>query len=254
MRRLKIGKSQIEVWPNAHVIALRAAELFVETAMQSVEERDSFKVALSGGSTPRALYGLLTRGSFLSSMPWEKTQVFWSDERCVPPTSEESNYRMAFDAMLRHVPVRPEQVHRMRGEDEPDEAARSYSQLLREKFDESPPRFDLILLGLGEDCHTASLFPHSPAILDADNLVSAPYVEKLKAHRLTLTFPVINEAASVIFLVAGESKADALSIVLEEEVSGMDYPAQLVSPTQGNLLWLVDEAAAARLTQFEEET
>lgn len=248
MRRLSRGKSQVEVWPNAHALAMRAAELFMETARQSVMERDSFKVALAGGSTPLALYNLLAGELYAPRLPWKETHVFWGDERCVPPASDESNYHMAHEAMLARMPVPYDQIHRMRGEIEPEEAAREYALLLEEKFYERPPRFDLILLGMGEDGHTASLFPHSSAILDVDKFVSATYVEKLKAHRLTLTFPVINAAASVLFLVAGESKAEMLRVVLEEEVSGMDYPAQLVSPTHGSLVWLVDEGAANRLT------
>lgn len=238
----------MEVWPDAHALTTRAAELFAETARQRVAECDSFKVALSGGSTPRALYELLAGEIYAPRTPWEETQVFWSDERCVPPTSDESNYQMAHEAMLARVPIPPGQIHRMRGEDEPEEAARSYARLLEEKFDEKRPRFDLILLGMGEDGHTASLFPHSTALLDVDHLVAAPYIEKLKAHRLTLTLPVVNAAASVIFLAAGENKAETLRIVLEGEVQGQEYPAQLVSPERGELVWLVDEAAARRLT------
>jgi 6-phosphogluconolactonase len=227
---------------------MRAVRLFIETARQSVEERDSFKVALAGGSTPRALYSLLGEEIYASRVPWEKAQVFWGDERCVPPSSDESNYRMAFDALLSRVPIPPGQIHRMRGEDEPEQAARDYGQLLLEKLHENPPRFDLILLGMGEDGHTASLFPDSPALLDTVHPVAAPYVEKLKSHRLTLTLPVINAAASIIFLVTGEQKAETLRIVLEEEGRGREYPAQLVSPTRGELLWLLDEAAASRLS------
>ncbi|HEX8746335.1 MAG TPA: 6-phosphogluconolactonase [Pyrinomonadaceae bacterium] len=248
MRIIKAGGASVEVWPDAESLNGRAAELFTETARRCVEIEGSFKVALSGGSTPRSLYELLASEAYARRTPWAETYVFWSDERCVPPTSVESNYRMAFNALLWRVPVPPGQVHRIRGEDDPDKAARDYSRVLREKLDGNPPRFDLILLGLGEDCHTASLFPNSSAILDVDNYVSAPYVEKLKARRLTLTFPVINESAGVIFLVSGESKAEALRVVLEEEVSGMDYPAQLVSPTGGELIWLIDEAAAERLS------
>jgi 6-phosphogluconolactonase len=248
MRSLKAGKASVEVWPDADSLTVRAAELFTETALRSVTEHDSFSVALSGGSTPRALYEMLAGEAYAPRTPWAKTHVFWSDERCVPPSSGESNYRMAFDAMLARVPIPPEQIYRMRGEDEPEQAARDYSQLLREKLNGNPPRFDLVLLGMGEDGHTASLFPNSPALLDTEHLVSAPYVEKLKSHRLTLTPAVINAAASVIFLAAGEKKAETLRIVLEEEGRGREYPAQLVSPTLGELLWLVDEAAAERLS------
>lgn len=247
MKRLRAGRSRIEVWPNSHALIMRAAELFTETARQSVAERDSFKVALAGGSTPHALYNLLAGEIYAPRMPWAETHVFWGDERCVPPSSDESNYRMAHEAMLARVPVPFAQIHRMRGEIEPAEAAREYTRLLEENF-EGPPRFDLILLGMGEDAHTASLFPRSAALLDTEHLVAAPYVEKLKAYRLTLTLRVINAAASVIFLVAGENKAEALRAVLEEEGRGQDYPAQLVSPARGELLWLVDEAAAERLS------
>lgn len=248
MRRLRAGKSEVEVWPNSHALAMRAAELFTETARQSVALGDAFKVALAGGSTPRALYHLLAGEIYAPRLPWKETHVYWSDERCVPPTSDESNYRMANEAMLAHVPVPFNQIHRMRGEIDPEEAAREYASLLEEKFDENPPRFDLILLGMGEDGHTASLFPHSQALLDTEHLVAAPYIEKLNSYRLTLTLKAINAASSIIFLAAGENKAEALRAVLEEKGSGREYPAQLVSPARGELLWLVDEAAAGRLT------
>lgn len=226
----------------------RGAELFAETARQSVAARERFTVALSGGSTPRALYELLAEEPYSTRIPWEACEVFWSDERCVPPESDESNYRMAYEALLARVPVAEERVHRMRGEAEPESAARAYEKLLKERFDQDPPRLDLILLGMGEDGHTASLFPHSVALVDTGHLVAANFVEKLKTQRLTLTFRVINSAASIIFLVSGETKAATLQKVLEGETRGQEYPAQLVSPTAGDLIWLVDEAAAKSLS------
>ena len=247
MRRLRAGRAHVEVWPDVRALINRAAELFTETARQAVAEHDSFKVALSGGSTPRALYELLAEEVYAPRIPWEEMHIFWSDERCVPPTSEESNYRMAYEAMLARVPVPAEQVHRMRGEDEPQQAASDYEKLLEEKL-ENPPRFDLILLGMGEDGHTASLFPNSPALNDIEHLVAAPFVEKLKAHRLTMTLSTINAARNVTFLVAGEAKAETLRAVLEGERDAGRYPSQLVEPVAGELVWLLDEAAAKRLT------
>jgi 6-phosphogluconolactonase len=237
----------VEVWPDSRALITRAAELFAETARQSIAWRDKFTVALSGGSTPRALYELLAGEVYAPRIPWEQMHVFWSDERCVPPTSDESNYRMAYEAMLSRVPVPPAQVYRMRGEDDPQQSAQDYEKILQEKL-ENPPQLDLILLGMGEDGHTASLFPGSTALDDAEHLVAAPFIEKLKAHRLTMTFRTINAARSVTFLVAGEAKAETLRAVLEGERDPHRYPSQLVEPEQGELVWLVDEAAAKRWT------
>ena len=250
MRRLRIGKAHVEVWPDAAALTERAAELFAETARQAIAWRRRFTVALSGGSTPRALYELLAGEVYAPYIPWEETHVFWSDERCVAPTSEESNYRMAHEALLARVSVPEEQIHRMRGEDEALKAARDYATILENEFDENPPRLDLILLGMGEDGHTASLFPSSEALDDSEHLVVAPFVEKFKAHRLTMTFRTINAGRSIMFLVAGEAKAETLRAVLEGERDGHRYPAQLVEPADesGELVWLVDEPAAGRLT------
>lgn len=248
MRRLRLGNAHVEVWADAPLLITRAAELFTETARQAVSARGRFMVALSGGSTPRALYELLAGEVYAPRVPWALTHLFWSDERCVPPTSEESNYRMAHEALLARVPVPAEQIHRMRGEDEPQRAALDYARILEEEFDETPPRFDLILLGMGEDGHTASLFPDSTALDDAEHLVVAPFVEKFKAHRLTMTFRTINAGRSVMFLVSGKAKAETLRAVLEGEREGRRYPAQLVQPASGELAWLIDEAAAKSLS------
>lgn len=247
MKTLRAGKAHVEVWPSVRELINRAAELFAETARQAVAEHDSFAVALSGGSTPRALYELLAGEIYAPQIPWEEMLIFWGDERCVPPNREESNYHMAHESMLGRVPVPAEQIHRMRGEDEPGQAARDYERLLSEKLG-NPPRFDLILLGMGEDGHTASLFPDSPALGDTEHLVAAPFVEKLKAHRLTMTLATINAARNVTFLVAGEAKAATLRAVLEGGGDASRYPSQLVEPAGGELIWLVDEAAASRLT------
>lgn len=247
MRRLRLGEAVLEVMRDAPAVAARGAEIFKEISQRAVEERSRFMVALAGGSTPRALYTLLASEHYLSRVPWQATHVFWGDERCVPPESEESNYRMAYDALLGLVPVPREQVHRMRGEDEPERAADDYARVLETEFREPTPRFDLVLLGMGEDGHTASLFPRSGALDETEHLVVAPFVEKLAAHRLTMTFRVINAAAHVAFLVAGASKAATLRAVLKGEQDEPELPARMVRPANGELLWLVDEAAAALL-------
>jgi 6-phosphogluconolactonase len=210
-------------------------------------------VALSGGSTPEALYRLLAAedGGFRARVPWGQAHFFWGDERHVPPDHPDSNYRMACEAMLSRVPLPPGNVHRIPAEN-PDaaEAAAQYAETLRRFFGVAAgrfPRFDLILLGMGSDGHTASLFPGTDAVHDRAGLVAAAWVEIHKSHRITLTVPVLNEAASVIFLVSGEGKAEALRAVLEGPHQPDRFPAQLVFPREGRLLFLVDRAAARLL-------
>ena len=248
MRRLRLGKAHVEIWANQSALATRAAELFAETARQATAARSRFMVALSGGSTPRALYELLAGEVYAPRIPWDETHVFWSDERCVTPDSEESNYRMAYESLLARVNIPEGQVQRLHGEDEPQKAALDYERILEEEFKETPPRFDLILLGMGEDGHTASLFPDSPALDDHQHLVKAVFVEKLNAHRLTMTLRTINASHSVMFLVSGEAKAETLRAIMEGEKDGHRYPAQMVEPAGGELVWLVDEAAARALS------
>ena len=199
---------------------------------------------LAGGSTPKAAYEILAR-DFAEEIDWGRTHVFFGDERTVPPDHEDSNYRMARLALIDHVPVGS--VHRMRGELPPDEAAASYEGELKAFFgDEDPPRFDLILLGLGEDGHTASLFPETSALEVADRLVVANPVLKLDTTRITLTAPVLNAARAVRFLVAGGGKAEALKEVLEGDADPRAYPARLVQPP-GGPAWMVDREAARLL-------
>jgi 6-phosphogluconolactonase len=229
-----------------------AAEEVVHAANQAVTERGRFSVALSGGSTPRNLYNLLATNA-RTSLPWDRMFFFWSDERHVPPTDPESNYRMADEAMLSKIPVPAGNVFRVPAEN-PDAAAAAaaYEETLRRFFSLQPgqlPCFDLILLGMGPDGHTASLFPETPALQEDSRLVVANWVEKLKASRITFTLPVINAASSVAFLVSGADKAPALHAVLEGDAPGEQYPAKLVRPSDGKLIWLVDRAAASQLTK-----
>jgi 6-phosphogluconolactonase len=240
------------VLPDASALARTAAELFVRHARAAVEARGRFAVALSGGSTPRALFNRLAGDAELrDALPWNQTHLFWGDERCVPPDSPESNYRMAREALLDLVPIPPENVHPMvRAMGEPAELALAYEQELERAFaldDDEPPTFDLVLLGMGADGHTASLFPHSPALGERRRRVVANWIDKLSAFRITLTAPVFNAARAVVFLVSGADKAQTLARVLHAPYDHFELPAQLVDPQAGTLVWLVDRAADGML-------
>ena len=233
-----------------------AAELFVTLAQLAGDvEGERFTVALAGGETPRHLYALLASAQYAPQVPWERVHVYWGDERHVPPDDPASNYRMAYDALLSRVPIPPENVHRIRAElPDAHEAARTYEDDLRGFFGLQPsalPRFDLVLLGMGADGHTASLFPRTdadqPEGPTGEHLVAAPWVEKLTTYRLTLTPRVLNNAATVVFLVSGEGKAATLHAVLAGPQHPDLLPAQIIAPSNGTLLWLVDQAAAAQL-------
>jgi 6-phosphogluconolactonase len=247
---LKNG-ARIEVWPGLAELSERAAHLLHDIALQSISKRGDFRLALSGGSTPKALFELLAGEHHAQRMAlaWPRAEVFWADERCVPPDDPQSNFRLAHQSLLSHVPVPASQVHRMRGEDEPESAAAAYASLIKSRFGSAEPVFDLILLGMGDDAHTASIFPHSPLLKDSgeNRLVAAPYVEKLRAHRLTLTLNVLNRAAHVIFLVSGEGKAEPLRKVFASPDEDAELPARWVRPVKGELVWLVDEDAARAL-------
>lgn len=228
-----------------------AAEEVVHATKEAVEARGRFTIALSGGSTPKSMFNLLATNA-RTSLPWDRMFFFWGDERHVAPTDVDSNYRMANEAMLSKVPVPAGNVFRIPTEN-PDAAAaaEAYEQTLRKFFALEPgafPRFDLILLGLGPDGHTASLFPGTAALQEKSRLVVANWVEKLKTSRLSFTFPVLNAAACVAFLVSGTDKAPALHSVLESDAPGEQYPAKLVHPVDGKLIWLIDRAAASELT------
>ena len=228
-----------------------AAEEVVRAANEAVAQRGRFTIALAGGSTPKSLYNLLATNA-RTALPWDRMFFFWGDERHVPPTDPDSNYRMADETMLSKIPVPTANVFRMKTEN-PDAAAvaEDYEQTLRKFFQLEPgqvPTFDLILLGMGPDGHTASLFPGTAALQEKSRLVLANWVEKMKTYRITLTLPVLNAARCVIFLVSGTDKAAALHAVLEEDVPGEQYPAKLVRPRQGKLIWLVDRAAASTLS------
>lgn len=230
-------------------LARAAAEEFAWRADDAVRARSRFSVALAGGSTPRRLYQLLADPAqpLRDRIDWSATHFFWGDERHVPPDHPDSNYRMARETLLDVVSVPAGNIHRMHGEEaDAARAAAGYEAELRAFFS-GQPRFDLVLLGLGADAHTASLFPGSEAVREHERWVVAPWVEKLASWRLTLTPAVFDRAGAVIFLVQGEEKAEALRAVLEGERDPDRYPAQAVRPESGDLLWLVDDAAASGL-------
>ena len=235
---------EVMILPEAGAIAREGAERFTALARLAIAATGRFTMALSGGSTPKALFALLVD----QPIDWAHVHVFWGDERCVPPDHADSNYRMAHEALLSKVALPAQNVHRMRGEIDPAQAARAYEAELRHIFGSIEwPRFDLILLGLGTDAHTASLFPNTSAIHEATHWVVGHFVEKLQTHRLTLTPPVINHAKQIIFLVAGTDKAAALRSVFEGPRDVDQFPAQVIEPLTGRVTWLIDEAAAVTL-------
>jgi 6-phosphogluconolactonase len=244
------SSAEIRILTTPQELFASAAEEVVHLANQAVTERGRFTIALAGGSTPKSLYNLLATNA-RATLPWDRTYFFWSDERHVPPTDPDSNYRMADEAMLSKVPVPPGNVFRVPAENPDAEAsAKEYESTLRKFFQLEPgqfPKFDLILLGMGPDGHTASLFPGTAGLQEQSRLVIANWVEKLKTHRLTFTLPVLNAARSVAFLVSGTDKAPMVLAVLEERVPGEQYPAKLVQPTEGKLIWFLDRAAASAL-------
>jgi 6-phosphogluconolactonase len=240
---------EIIVVDSADAIADEAARLIVDAAREAVAVRGRFTIALAGGATPRATYARLTLEPFVERMPWHRTWFFFGDERCVAPDHPESNYRMAYETMLSKAAVPPEQIVRIRGEaEDPEEAATEYARRLADVFDTrrgEAPRFDLVLLGLGVDGHTASLFPGSPAVREVFRPVLAVHAAAAAIpRRVTLAFPTITAAARVVFLVSGAEKAKAVKAVL---LDGTLLPAAMARPTNGRLTWLLDRPAASLL-------
>lgn len=238
MSDIRKNKDKIAVVDSlAH--AIQAIEI------KAIKERGRFTIALSGGSTPKALYEWLA--SSADSYQWDKWHVFFGDERTVTPDDPDSNYHMARASLLSKVPIPENQIYRMEGELDPQAAAEKYTQRLKDVFGGDLPRFDLMLLGMGDDGHTASLFPGTAAIHETEKWVIAHYVEKLDTWRITLTPPVINNAAYVVFLVTGEKKAQRLNEVRNGDYQPDVLPSQIIKPTDGHLIWYVDEGAASQL-------
>jgi len=241
----------VVIVPDNAALSRKAAQEFYRCASDAIVARGRFAVALSGGSTPRGLYELLARDqeSGDAHLPWEKVFVFFGDERHVPPTDSQSNYRMAKEAFLDRLPIPPGNIFRIEAELDAEAAARRYEEKLRSFYTLAPgawPRFDLILLGLGDDGHTASLFPASAALAEQSRLAVANWVEKLDTWRITLTYPVLNHAAEVMFVVSGRKKAEIVTQVFSTRESGK-FPSQNVMPEDGRIVWMLDEDAACLL-------
>jgi 6-phosphogluconolactonase len=238
----------IRVLPNPDALADAAARLVAEDAQAAINARGRFSIALSGGSTPRALHAKLSSAPLKDQIDWPNVHIFFGDERCVPPGHPDSNYRMALDTLLSKVPVPETNVHRIEGELPPPDAATRYDQALKAFLGADAPSLDLILLGMGDNGHTASLFPGLTAVHETDRWVVAEYVAEVGIWRITLTPAVLNAARACVFLVAGANKARMLKRVLEGPYNPSELPAQVVRPSMGDVLWLVDAAATADLT------
>lgn len=246
------------VEPDPAALARRAAQYFVEMAGEAAEARGRARIAISGGSTPKAAFQLLADPAqpWRARMPWEKLDLYWVDERTVPPDADASNYRMTREALLDHVPLRPIQIHRIEGELAPEAAAARYESELRNSFrleGAESPRFDLIALGMGPDGHTASLFPHTEAIHEMGRLVATNHVPQLDTWRITLTWPVINHASSIFFLISGADKAAMVKEVFTGPRDPERLPSQLIWPSSGILTLVLDRDAAALLPPVGEQ-
>lgn len=246
-----MGEPKIVILNEPQELFVHAAEEIAHVAGEAVCTHGEFTISLSGGSTPAATFELLAT-RFQYSVDWKEVQFFWGDERCVPPDNKESNYGMADRTLLSKIELRPEQVHRMRGELAPEQGALDYEENLRRSFSigaDELPRFDLILLGLGDNRHTASLFPGNPAIHESKRMVVAVDVDAEPRQRLSFTPPIINNALRVMFLVAGKNKAEAVRDVIEGPRDPDKFPAQIVAPLDGELIWFLDAGAASLLSK-----
>jgi len=249
-----VPQKHIQLFNHCSEIASYAAKEVARIAAEAASSRGVFSIALSGGSTPKMLYALMAEHpSLRNSLPWYKMNVFFGDERHVGPGHADSNYQMAADSMLSKVPLRPEQIHRIKGE-YPDaaQAAAEYEDVIRRQFSLQSgnfPRFDVVLLGMGNEGHTLSLFPGTKALHETQRIVASNWVGKLYTDRITLTAPAANAAANVIFMVTGSDKACALKAVLEGPQEPEQLPAQMIRPSNGSLYWLIDAAAASMLSK-----
>lgn len=239
-------RRKIEIFASPEKLAQKSAEMISEKLSGILRDKNRASLVLSGGSTPKLLYELLASEGYRNSVQWDKVLIFFGDERCVPPDDPQSNYKMAYEVLLSKVPIRAENVFRMKGELAPAEAAKEYEENIKNSLGDGT-HFDIVLLGIGADGHTASLFPESTALSETKKLVSANYVEKLNAYRLTLTLPAINASQNILFLVSGKDKAETVKAVFDG-TSDPPLPSQLVYADNAEVTWLLDSPAAAFLS------
>lgn len=245
-----------QIYPNADEVSWATAEKIERLLVQAVEKYGRATFALSGGRTPRSLFKLLSdsKHAFRGRIPWDKVHFFWGDERFVPPDHEQSNYRMAKEALFEPLGIAPGNIHRFKTElTSPEEAAEEYQQQLEKFFgtnrDQPPPRFDVMLLGMGPDGHTASLFPGLNLLHSSEHWVKSFWVPQMNSHRLSMLPDLINESRNILLVVTGEEKAEVVALVLTDEPRNHALPVQKIQPTEGSLVWILDEAAAKFVTR-----
>jgi 6-phosphogluconolactonase len=243
---------QLHIFKTADELSTALAEWIITYINDVLRRKDNFTIVLSGGSTPRKLHQVLASHPYRDRINWEKLHFFWGDERVVPFEDDRNNAKMAFDTLLNLVPVNQSNIHRMRTDIAPEASAHQYEKLLHEYFDNKPASFDLVLLGMGDDGHTLSLFPGTEVVEEKTAWVKAFYLDAQTMYRITLTAPIVNKSAAVIFLTTGKNKAATLKQVLEGPLNPKTYPCQLIRPEHGSLDWFVDEAAASELKKIHE--
>jgi 6-phosphogluconolactonase len=243
----------VSIFPDGGQLSVAAAQYIVRVAQESISAHGRFTLALSGGSTPRKLYAMLADEPYRGQINWALVEIFWSDERCVPPDNAESNYQLAQEVMLTKLPIAPSQIHRMPADlPDRDAASLAYTKEMQQVFGtEGIPQFDLIQLGMGPEGHTASLFPHQASLHEPQRLIMPVTVPKPPPPRLTFTPPLLNAAIHTLFLVTGAEKDQAIQAVLEGPYQPDEYPAQIVRPTSGEVTWMLDKAAAALLKKYK---
>jgi 6-phosphogluconolactonase len=244
-----MAAENVKIYPDKDSLIKTAADQIIALAKRIIDTRGRFSIALAGGSTPKPLYERLAELEYAQQLNWRNVHLFFGDERAVPSDHPDSNYAMVADALLRHIQIPDVNVHRINTEQTPERAAAHYAHELRTFFMHTPAAIDLVLLGLGDDAHTASLFPGTPPTYETQMWVTAHYVHKHDGYRITMTPALINQARNVAFLVSGDDKATALKNVLEGEYNPSKYPAQIIKPTDGYLVWWVDQAAAQALSK-----
>jgi 6-phosphogluconolactonase len=238
---------ELHIYNNADELSKEAAKWIADYITATLQKQERFTIALSGGSTPQKLHTILAAPPYKESIDWGRIHFFWGDERAVPFEDSRNNAKMAYDTLLNHVPVNANHIHVMRTDVDPQTAAREYENILHQYFNHSRVSFDLVLLGMGDDGHTLSLFPNTPVIHEEKKLATAFFLKEQDMYRITLTAPIVNRAACVAFLVAGPGKAHALKEVIDGDYRPDTYPSQVIKPTSGELYWFIDKAAAALL-------
>ena len=233
----------IHAYPNKEKLVAATTERIADCIEQAIQQNGLCNMALSGGNTPGGIFSLLGSSPYSDRLDWSKLHLFWGDERMVLPEHQDSNFRLVQETLLEHIKIPDENVHRMRGEIAPEEAAAEYAELLHNHFKESPPCFDLMLLGLGGDGHTASLFPGTDAVEECEKHAVAVFVPKLDAWRVTLTLPVLNAARKILFLVSGKSKSEMVQRIMSNKQPDKEIPATMVNPQNGELHWMLDSDA-----------